>query len=52
MYGFTRPIHRNMYITSCEVNSGRVKLTNMKIHDILQAYEQLTGLQEAPKFNL
>ncbi|GAB3069957.1 hypothetical protein GCM10027286_37420 [Virgibacillus ainsalahensis] len=36
----------------CEVSSGRVRLANMKGHDMLQAYERLTGLQEAPKFIL
>jgi hypothetical protein len=52
MYGSTRTIHRNVYITQCEVSSGRVRLTNIKVHDMLQAYERLTGLEEAPKFIL
>jgi len=37
---------------NCEVGNGRVRLTIMKVHDVLQAYERLTGLQEAPKFTL
>ena len=36
----------------CEVSSGRVRLAIMKVHDMLQAYERLAGLQEAPKFIL
>jgi len=37
---------------NCEVSSGRVRLAIMKVHDMLQAYERLTGLKEAPKFIL
>ena len=50
MYGSTSAIHRNVYITQCEVSGGRVRLRNMKVHDMLQAYERLTGSEEAPKF--
>jgi len=52
MYGSKRAIYRNVYITKCEVSSGRVRFAIMKVHDMLQAYEQLTGLQGAPKFIL
>jgi|SRR5690625_2123403 len=52
MYGSKLGIHRNVNITKCEVSSGRVRFTIMKDHDMLQAYERLTGLQEAPKFIL
>ena len=48
MYRSKSAIYRNVYITKCEVSNGRVRLVNMKVHDMLKAYERLTGLQEAP----